>query len=165
MPRLLSYVLEQMGFPEEPGIEMRDRCPHIVSVDRVMTMPVHFHIRPQDRRGRVRRLRMPLRMHTAMLHLLLRRGTEESHSHFRSFTSISPTHYFSCSPYGYSRAFLFSTPFTGVYTCQLEGDSWSDGCYLHISIHTGSPACSPGAEVDPVLHYASSDHDPLGSSS
>ena len=49
MPRLLSYVLEQMGFPEEPGIEMRDRCPHVVSVDRVMTMPVHFHIRPQDR--------------------------------------------------------------------------------------------------------------------
>ena len=49
MPKLLSYVLEQMGFPEEPGIEMRDRCPHIVSVDRVMTMPVHFHIRPQDR--------------------------------------------------------------------------------------------------------------------
>ena len=48
MPRLLSYVLEQMGFLEEPGIEMRDRCPHIVSVDRVMTMPVHFHIRPRD---------------------------------------------------------------------------------------------------------------------
>ena len=45
MPRLLSYILEQMGFPEEPGIEMRDRCPHIVSVDRVMIMPVHFHIR------------------------------------------------------------------------------------------------------------------------
>ena len=38
-----------MGFPEEPGIEMRDRCPHIVSVDRVMTMPVHFHIRQRDR--------------------------------------------------------------------------------------------------------------------
>ena len=49
MPRLLSYVLEQMGFLEEPGIEMRDRCPQVVSVDRVMTMPVHFHIRPQDR--------------------------------------------------------------------------------------------------------------------
>ena len=48
MPRLLCYVLEQMGFPEEPGIEMRDRCPHVVSVDRVMTMPVSFHIRPQD---------------------------------------------------------------------------------------------------------------------
>ena len=48
MPRLLSYVLEQMGFPEEPGIERRDRCPHVVSVDRVMTMPVSFHIRPQD---------------------------------------------------------------------------------------------------------------------
>ena len=48
MPRLLCYVLEQMGFPEEPRIEMRARCPHVVSVDRVMTMPVSFHIRPQD---------------------------------------------------------------------------------------------------------------------
>ena len=27
---------------------MRARCPHVVSVDRVMTMPVSFHIRPQD---------------------------------------------------------------------------------------------------------------------
>ena len=48
MPRLLCYVLEQMGFPEEPRLEMRARCPHVVSVDRVMTMPVSFHIRPQD---------------------------------------------------------------------------------------------------------------------
>ena len=48
MPRLLCYVLEQMGFPEEPRIEMRVRCRHVVSVDRVMTMPVSFLIRPQD---------------------------------------------------------------------------------------------------------------------
>ena len=48
MPRLLCYVLEQIGFPEEPRLEMRVRCLHIVSVDRVMTMPVSFHIRPQD---------------------------------------------------------------------------------------------------------------------
>ena len=48
MPRLLCYVLEQMGFPEEPGIEMRVRCRHVVSVDRVMTMPISFLIRPQD---------------------------------------------------------------------------------------------------------------------
>ena len=48
MPRLLCYVLEQMGFPEELRLEMRARCPHVVSVDRVMTMPVCFHIRPQD---------------------------------------------------------------------------------------------------------------------
>ena len=47
MPRLLCYVLEQMGFPEEPRIKMRVRCLHVVSVDRVMTMPVSFHIRPQ----------------------------------------------------------------------------------------------------------------------
>ena len=44
MPRLLFYVLEQMGFPEEPRLEMRARCPHVVSVDRVMTMPVCFHL-------------------------------------------------------------------------------------------------------------------------
>ena len=48
MPRLLCYVLEQMGFPEEPRLEMRARCLHVVSVDQVMTMPVSFHIRPQD---------------------------------------------------------------------------------------------------------------------
>ena len=48
IPRLLSYVLEQMGFPEEPGIEMRDSCLQVVAVDRVMTMPVHFHLRQRD---------------------------------------------------------------------------------------------------------------------
>ena len=34
MPRLLCYVLEHLGFPVEPRIEMRVRCPHVVSVDR-----------------------------------------------------------------------------------------------------------------------------------
>ena len=48
MPRLLCYVLEQMGFPEDPRLEIRATCLHVVSVDRVMTMPVSFHIRPQD---------------------------------------------------------------------------------------------------------------------
>ena len=48
IPRLLSYVLEQMGFPEEPGIEMRDSCLQVVAVDRIMTMPVHFNIRQRD---------------------------------------------------------------------------------------------------------------------
>ena len=46
MPRLLCYVLEQMGFPEQPRLEMRARCSHVVSVDRVMTMPVSFIIQP-----------------------------------------------------------------------------------------------------------------------
>ena len=48
MPRLLCYVLEQMGFPEEHRLEMRARCSHVVSVDRVMTMRVSFHIRLPD---------------------------------------------------------------------------------------------------------------------
>ena len=37
-----------MGFPEEPWLEMRVRRPQVMSVERVMTMPVSFHIRPQD---------------------------------------------------------------------------------------------------------------------
>ena len=48
MPRLLCQVLEHMGFPEEPRIEMRVRCSLVMSVERVMTMPVSFHLRPQD---------------------------------------------------------------------------------------------------------------------
>ena len=48
MPRLLCQVLEHMGFSEEPMIEMRVRCPMVLSVERVMTMPVSFHLRQQD---------------------------------------------------------------------------------------------------------------------
>ena len=48
MPRLLCYVLEQLGFLKEPRLEMRVRCPLVMSVERVMTMPVSFHIQPQD---------------------------------------------------------------------------------------------------------------------
>ena len=48
MPRLLCQVLEHMGFLEEPRIEMRVRCPLVLSVERVMTMPVSFHLRQQD---------------------------------------------------------------------------------------------------------------------
>ena len=48
MLRLLCYVLEQLGFSKEPRLEMRVRCPLVMSVDQVMTMPVSFHIRPQD---------------------------------------------------------------------------------------------------------------------
>ena len=48
MPRLLCQVLEHMGFPPEPRIEMRVRCPLVLSAERVMTMPVSFHLRQQD---------------------------------------------------------------------------------------------------------------------
>ena len=48
IPRLLCQVLEHMGFPEEPKIEVRVRCPLVMLVERVMTMPVSFHLRPQD---------------------------------------------------------------------------------------------------------------------
>ena len=48
MPRLLCHVLEHLGFPTEPRIEMRVQCPLVLSVERVMTMPVSFHLRLQD---------------------------------------------------------------------------------------------------------------------
>ena len=47
IPRLLSYVLEQMGFPEEPRIEMRDSCLQVIAVDRIMTIPIHLRQRDQ----------------------------------------------------------------------------------------------------------------------
>ena len=42
MPRLLCQVLEHMGFPEEPRLEMRMRCPQVMSMERVMAMPISF---------------------------------------------------------------------------------------------------------------------------
>ena len=48
MPRLLCQVLEHLGFPEEPRIERRIRCPLVLSLERVMTMPVSFLLRQQD---------------------------------------------------------------------------------------------------------------------
>ena len=48
MPRLLCHVLKYLGFPEEPRIERRVRSPLVLSVERVMTMPVSFLLRQQD---------------------------------------------------------------------------------------------------------------------
>ena len=48
MPRLLRQVLEHLGFPEEPRIERRIRCPHILSLERSLVMPISFHLQQQD---------------------------------------------------------------------------------------------------------------------
>ena len=48
MPRLLCQVLEHMGFLEEPRIEMRVRCPQVLSLERVMVMPISFILQQQD---------------------------------------------------------------------------------------------------------------------
>ena len=37
--RLLCQVLEHLGFPEEPRIEMRVRCPQVLLMERAMVMP------------------------------------------------------------------------------------------------------------------------------
>ena len=42
MPRLLSQVLEHLGFPEEPWIERRIRCPQVLTMERAMVMPISF---------------------------------------------------------------------------------------------------------------------------
>ena len=49
MPRLLCQVLEHLGFPEEPRLEMRVRCPQVLSIERAMVMPVSFILQKQDR--------------------------------------------------------------------------------------------------------------------
>ena len=48
MSRLLCQVLEHLGFPEEPRIEMRVRCPQVLSMERAMVMPISFLLQPQD---------------------------------------------------------------------------------------------------------------------
>ena len=48
MPRLLSQVLEHLGFPEEPRIERRIRCPQVLSMERSLVMPISFLLPQQD---------------------------------------------------------------------------------------------------------------------
>ena len=48
MPRLLCQVLEHLGFPEEPRIERRFRCPQVLSMKRAMVMPISFLLQQQD---------------------------------------------------------------------------------------------------------------------
>ena len=48
MPRLLSQVLEHLGFPEEPRIERRIRCPQVLSMERAMVMPISFLLQQRD---------------------------------------------------------------------------------------------------------------------
>ena len=48
MPRILSQVLEHLGFPEEPQIERRFRCPQVLSMEHAMVMPIPFLLQQQD---------------------------------------------------------------------------------------------------------------------
>ena len=42
MPRLLSQVLEHMGFPEETRIEWRISCTQVLSKERSLYMSISF---------------------------------------------------------------------------------------------------------------------------
>ena len=48
MSRLLSQVLEHLGFPEETRIERRIRCPRVLTMERAMVMPISFLLQQQD---------------------------------------------------------------------------------------------------------------------
>ena len=48
MSRLLSQVLEHLGFPEEPRIERRIRCTQVLSTERSLTMPIFITLQQQD---------------------------------------------------------------------------------------------------------------------
>ena len=48
MPRLLSQVLEHLGFPEEPRIKRRIRCPQVLSMEQSLVMPISFLLQQQD---------------------------------------------------------------------------------------------------------------------
>ena len=48
MPRLLSQVLEHLGFPEGPRIERRISCTQVLSTERSLYMPISFVLQQQD---------------------------------------------------------------------------------------------------------------------
>ena len=48
MPRLLSQVLEHLGFPEEPRIERRISCTQVLSTERSLYMPISIILQQQE---------------------------------------------------------------------------------------------------------------------
>ena len=48
MPRLLSLVLEHLGFPEEPRIEWRINCTQVLSTEQSLYMPISIILQQQD---------------------------------------------------------------------------------------------------------------------
>ena len=48
MPRLLSQVLEHLGFPKEPHIERRVSCPHVLSIEQSLYMPLSILLQQQE---------------------------------------------------------------------------------------------------------------------
>ena len=48
MPRLLSQVLEHLGFPEEPHIERRVSCPQVLSIERSLYVPLSILLQQQE---------------------------------------------------------------------------------------------------------------------
>ena len=48
MQRLLSQVLEHLGFPEEPRIERRISCTQVLSTERSLYMPISIILQQQD---------------------------------------------------------------------------------------------------------------------
>ena len=48
LPSNFFRVLEHLGFPEEPRIERRIRCPQVLSMERAMVMPISFLLQQQD---------------------------------------------------------------------------------------------------------------------
>ena len=48
MPRLLSQVLEHLGFPEEPRIERRISCTQVLSIERFLYMLISIILQQQE---------------------------------------------------------------------------------------------------------------------
>ena len=48
MPRLLSQVLEHLGFPEEPRIERRISCTQVLSTEQSLYMSISIVLQQQD---------------------------------------------------------------------------------------------------------------------
>ena len=128
MPRLLSQVLEHLGFPEEPRIERRIRCPQVLTMERAMVMSISFLLQQQDHEEAADE------------------EAEMARSPVPDLSPPSPPPPASAT----ARPMIYSTALSGVRSCQYQGASRCYGCCLFISLYTGID----GPEVDSSRDYS-----------
>ena len=143
MPRLLCQVLEHMGFPEEPRIEMRVRCPLVLSMERVMAMPISFILQQQDQEE------VP---------------APEPEVERSPAPHVSPP-----SPYPHATSTAAAdTPgpsYTSHHSSEYVHASSREIAGVMGYLLIGSYSGSPGSEVGSVSLHATADYDSPGSSS
>ena len=142
MPRLLSQVLEHLGFPEEPRIERRIRCPQVLSMERSLTMPISFLLQQQDQKEIPDEVAEdPPRGDDPVPEV----EVEVERSLVPDSSPPSPPPPPSAPAPVENWPFIYSAAFSGACSCQFEGACSCYGCCLFTCYYTAIT----GPEVGP----------------